>query len=227
MPADHTPSNFSRKPRCLMDSDRFKATELRQILLYTGPIVFRNILPDTTYKHFMLLHVAISILADNVKVQNQLYINYAEELLKLFVQEMRKIYKDESAVYNVHNLVHLADDVRQFGCLDNFSCFPFENYLYQLKSMLHTSYRPLAQICRRFSESGVARDVKVKVLIDLCYPHNKGPSLTLHGEQFQEVIFNGTIISSIKVQDSFAQLADKKNCKGSECNKNLFPDRSS
>ena len=113
--ADYTPSDFSRKPRCFMDSDRFKATELRQILLYTGPTVFRNILQNTTLKHFILLHVAISILADNVKVQNQLYINYAEELLKLFVQEMRKIYKNESVVYNVHNSVHLADDVRQFG----------------------------------------------------------------------------------------------------------------
>ena len=57
--------------------------------------------------------------------------------------------------------------------------------------MLHTSYRPLAQLFRRFSESKVARGIKVKVLIDFRYPHNKGPPLTLHGEQFQEVIYNG------------------------------------
>lgn len=27
--------------------------------------------------------------------------------------------------YNVHNLLHLTDDVERFGVIDNFSAFPF------------------------------------------------------------------------------------------------------
>ena len=30
-------------------------------------------------------------------------------------------------VYNVHSLIHLAEDARNFGLLDNFSSFPFKN----------------------------------------------------------------------------------------------------
>ena len=44
-------------------------------------------------------------------------------------------------VYNVHNLIHLHQDVEYFGeTLDAYSCFPFENHL---------------QVLKRFSFSGV------------------------------------------------------------------------
>jgi len=55
------PCEFSRKPRGLCDLNRFKATEFRQILIYTGPIVFKNILNNDCYKHFMALNIAMTI----------------------------------------------------------------------------------------------------------------------------------------------------------------------
>jgi len=33
---------FSRKPRSLLEFDRFKATEFRQLLLYLGPVIFHD-----------------------------------------------------------------------------------------------------------------------------------------------------------------------------------------
>ena len=208
--ARHMPSEFSRRPRSLTDIDRYKATELRQILLYTGPIVLRNVLPDDIYNHFLLLHVSISILANKRKSLNQEHVTYAEQLLKLFVQQMREIYKEESIVYNIHNLIHLADDVRSFGCLDNFSCFPFENFLFQIKNELRTSNRPLAQLCRRMSERPFDKERKIAPVVKLSYPHNDGPCFSISGKQFKQVIFNNCKINTSNIKDSYVQLADKK-----------------
>jgi len=38
--------DFNRKSRSLLDSKRWKATEYRTFLLYTGPIVLRSVLSD-------------------------------------------------------------------------------------------------------------------------------------------------------------------------------------
>ena len=77
------PGEFSRKPRPLMEVDRWKATEFRQLLLYTGPVVLLGNLRDALYKNFLLLHVALYILVSPSLCQQ--YCDYAEQLLVLFV----------------------------------------------------------------------------------------------------------------------------------------------
>uniref|UniRef100_A0A2S2P5A3 Uncharacterized protein n=1 Tax=Schizaphis graminum TaxID=13262 RepID=A0A2S2P5A3_SCHGA len=57
-----TPSEYSQKLRPLDDLSRWKATEFRQFLLYTGIIVFHLVIPKTFYNNFLYLHVAMIIL---------------------------------------------------------------------------------------------------------------------------------------------------------------------
>ena len=52
----------------------------------------------------------------------------------------------------MQNLVHLPEDVLEFGCVDNFSAFPFKNFLQKLKHMLKHCGKPLEQVVRRYHE---------------------------------------------------------------------------
>ena len=129
------PSDFARQPRLLSELDRWKATELRQFLLYNGPLVLKSIVSSQIYNHFVALSVGVAILLNSDdEIRNQ-YRDYDAELLLYFVHEASRIYGDTFTVYNVHGLVHLADDL-QFNCsLNDISAFPLENYLQRLKSM--------------------------------------------------------------------------------------------
>lgn len=155
---------FARKPRSITDIDRWKETELRQFLLYTGPIILLDDLPQDMYIHFLSLSISIRILSDE---QFSLTLHeYANKLLKWFVSQYGKIYGNCNIIYNVHNLIHLADDVKNFGPLENFSCFKYESYLGKLKSRLRVSSKPLHQIINRIIEQNVVN--KNKTFINQC-----------------------------------------------------------
>lgn len=147
------PSEFARQPRGLQDLDRWKATELRQFLLYTGPVVLRNVLSPERYKHFLSLSVAMSIMLESDERTRKAYLQYAQELIKQFVRCSADLYGKTFPVYNVHGLLHLHEDVSHFNCsLNDISCFPFENYLQQLKKHVRSGRSPLEQVTRRLSE---------------------------------------------------------------------------
>lgn len=72
--------------------------------------------------------------------------DYAESLLKKYVEVSASLYGPQYVTFNVHSLVHLANDTRRHGCSDEISVFPFENKLKILKNLLRESGRLLQQI---------------------------------------------------------------------------------
>ena len=145
------PREFARKPRSLDEIDRWKATEFRQFLLYTGQFVLKDILPEANYHHFMSLSVALCILVNHgLVVQHH---HYTHQLLEHFVSKGSQLYGAELLVYNVHSLLHLERDALKFGDLNKCAAWNFENYLKCLKRKVRTGKSPAVQLVKRIMES--------------------------------------------------------------------------
>ncbi|KAF9806450.1 hypothetical protein SFRURICE_001245 [Spodoptera frugiperda] len=78
---------------------------------------------------------------------------YIKELLHcVFVDHFKDFYGEDYMTSNVHNVVHITDEVQRFGPLPTFSAYPFENKLFSIKRMLRQGNNPLAQVAKRCSE---------------------------------------------------------------------------
>ena len=157
------PSEFARRPRSLQYLDRFKAVELRQFLLYTGIVALKSIVAPDVYHTFLCLNVAFSILLNEDDVSRNTFLNYARDLLRHFVKNSEKIFGRSFVTYNVHNLLHIADDCENFRCaLDQLSAFKFESFLYSVKKKVKHSNNALVQVSKSIEMERQLRLEKTK-----------------------------------------------------------------
>lgn len=146
----YIPSEFGRKIRTLKDVKRWKAVEFRFFLLYCGMVVLANTVNTVIYKHFLLLQTAIFILNSQELIEK--YLNFAQRCLKKFVNKSPEIYDKFFVTYNVHSLLHICDDVKSYGPLEDYSSFGFESYLGCIKGKIRGRNLPLQQIHNRLVE---------------------------------------------------------------------------
>ncbi|RXN03277.1 hypothetical protein ROHU_013557 [Labeo rohita] len=168
----NVPVEFARRPRSLNEVGRWKAAEFRQFLLYTGPVLLKDVLHTAVYQHFLLMFVGVFILSNKALLEE--YTDYANDALVLFVQHFGKLYGDMYLSYNVHNLVHLAQDVKVHGNLDSFSAFKFENFMQKLKRLVRKPESPCCQVVKRLAERESVQMHRVESL-GVRREHTSGP----------------------------------------------------
>lgn len=145
------PREFNRKTQSMFELGRWKATVLRTFLLYLGIIILRDELDPKYVDNFTLLSCAIRILCH----PSECILNNgaAKILLKRFQEGFEKIYTESFMTFNLHNIIHLADEcLIQNGPLDSFSAFEFENFMQFIKKLIHKREKPLQQLHRRLVE---------------------------------------------------------------------------
>lgn len=146
----NTPCEFSRTCQPLDDVSVWKATDFRQFLCYTGMVVLKDKLDNNVYYHFLLLVCAYRLLSQQNCEQN---VGIAQKLLERFVELFPSVYGRDSIVYNVHELLHLSACVTQFGTLDSFSCYKFENFMQYIKKDIRSPTNILQQVYNRMKEN--------------------------------------------------------------------------
>ncbi|CAN7987314.1 unnamed protein product [Ixodes hexagonus] len=203
----HTSCEFNRKPRSLNEREHWKAVEFRSFLLYFGPALLRRHLEKQFYTHFMKLSCAMAILASPKFALT--HCDLAESLLRQFVSEAGTLYGNGIYVYNIHSLIHLAQDVRQFGPVDTFSAFPFENFLGKLKKLVRGPALALQVIKRKSELVSASSPSSAKRSPAKLKQHRDGPvPPNFHGSQYFEHILEGTRLS-LMPSDNCVQLKDR------------------
>uniref|UniRef100_A0A182PWM3 Uncharacterized protein n=1 Tax=Anopheles epiroticus TaxID=199890 RepID=A0A182PWM3_9DIPT len=143
------PSEIHRKFRSLRDVKFWKASEYSAFLHYASIVVLKNRISKPAYDHFMLLFCAVTLLSSNV-YRNQWHV--ADSLLKKIVEQYNVIYGEGYVSSNVHNLLHVYEEVVKFGPLETLAAYPFENALQQIKCLMRNGWKNLEQAINRLSE---------------------------------------------------------------------------
>uniref|UniRef100_A0A1Y1MQY3 DUF4806 domain-containing protein n=1 Tax=Photinus pyralis TaxID=7054 RepID=A0A1Y1MQY3_PHOPY len=204
------PIEFNRKPRSLSDIKRFKATEFRQILFYTGPLILKSVLSFDMYLNFLSLHAATTILSNSTLICE--LGDYADSLFKYFITTFGVLYGKDQISHNIHNLIHISKDAKQFGILEQFSAYPFENYLQRFKTLIRKGDKPLPQIIKRIMEQHSSQHTSTQLFEKFPVPKNPhfdGPLLNFeYLEQYKQINFNNFILK-LSEADSCCCLHDK------------------
>lgn len=143
------PAEIHRSVRGLDCLAHWKGTEYRTFFYYISIVVLKPVLPSDIYEHFLVLYCAVTICSS--KVYDQL-LDLANELIQHYLELFKNIYGEDYITSNVHNLNHLVNDVKKFGVLSDFSAYPFESKLCQIKKLLRTGNKPLSQVAKRLLE---------------------------------------------------------------------------
>lgn len=149
------PCDIHRSLRSLDELSNWKGVEFRTLLMYVGMVAFRPALADASrhdeYEHFLLLCCACTIVSCNVY---KAYIPVAKNMFKAYVNEYIRLYGRHSISSNVHNLIHIVDDMieNNIDSINLMSTYKYENSLRLLGMKLQNCNRPLEQISRRLIE---------------------------------------------------------------------------
>ncbi|XP_011859622.1 PREDICTED: putative nuclease HARBI1 [Vollenhovia emeryi] len=132
------------------------------------------------------------------------YSDYSNSLLQYFVETFINLYGKENASHNLHHLLHICDDAKKFGTLQEFSAFPFENYLQSILKMIRKNNKELEQIVCRITERNYCINSNFRVKYNepqFFKPHSNGPLINSHNcNQFGKAVFKQFSYFSINTQ---------------------------
>lgn len=136
------PNVFARKLRTTIDVADYKYTKLRQLLLYTGKVLFWDLMAcKEQYVHFLKYSVACNFMTDPETAK--LYLALHDHLIKEVVDGFSDLYGQAFMTYNAHSNSHFPAVAARFGSLDNVSAYPFENHLGHIKKYIVSSHNPM------------------------------------------------------------------------------------
>lgn len=190
------PREFTRRARSFTDFVKFKATELRMLLLYGGDHALQGIVGPLALATFRMLSLAIRILSDVDHCED--LNETADSFLQGFLINGCACFGDHFASIGLHLLTHLPEEVMCHGPLDSFSCFKYENCLKYLKKMQTSHKNPLANLSNKLKIRSVFISKPTKTTLNVPEKQELKAVLTRPCEPITQAIRGGTHYKNVK-----------------------------
>lgn len=117
------------------DHLKWNAQDWKNFLLYYGPVVLAECLPEKFYIHFLYLHLGVRVML-NPGDRYNCGAFVAGLLLKRFLLDFAYLYGLDQIDYNIHNLLHFEDTVYRYGSIDRVSGFPFDHQITLIQQLI-------------------------------------------------------------------------------------------
>lgn len=142
------PNNLTRAPRSLSHRRFWKGSEWRSWLLFYSLPCLVGVLKDVYLRHWLLLVHGLSLLLS--ESISEIDIVNANIMLAKFVLLVDRYYGRTHLTYNVHQLLHAAGTVRNWGPLWANSTFMYESFNGMLLKMFHGTQGVPLQVINNF-----------------------------------------------------------------------------
>lgn len=162
------PMEIHRQVRGVDCISHWKASECASFLHYIGIVLLKHFINEDHFQNFAILFCAATICSSSYYER---FLPVAQKLFEEFISNYYGLFN--SITSNVHNLVHVVEEVTRFGPLPTISSYPFENHLFQIKKLVRSCKLPLQQIINRVTEKYAFKSVIIQS--NLNFPSFKYP----------------------------------------------------
>ena len=139
------------------DNQKYKAAEIRCLVLYCYPITFSVLRSQDIKRIANTLFYILRILENESLIKR--FLGTLDELkafnilLRHLVEDYANVFGAQSITYNRHAWLHLGYWVYRFGPLSSWGCWRFENFNHYLAGFLHSgSHNTTKEACNRYLE---------------------------------------------------------------------------
>jgi hypothetical protein len=140
------PTDYPRLRRDIQQFQHFTANEYKNYMHHISIYIFKSILPEMFFNHYLLYVLFVRILS-KPEISND-DIVHASTLIHRFVAEFKDLYGNENMTFNLHCHLHLPMQVLKFGGFDKINVFPLEGYFKICRSLYYGTKAIGEQILR-------------------------------------------------------------------------------
>lgn len=216
----HIPVEIHRAVRNLTSLRKWKGVEFRTMLLYVGMVVFRGILCNEEYEHFLLLCCAVRLC--NSKIDSN-YHPIVKNMFEKYIKSYAKLYGQHTIGSNIHLLAHVTEDLSDVNNIMQISTYKYENCLRLIGLQYKSGRLPLQQMSRRILENQQLPNNNFKMISKQAWP--KLFYSCEDKSEFSKIeIISGVILSSRRSADSWFLTKDNEVVKMCHAKKGDFKD---